>query len=133
MTVALRVPTVLGLNVTVIVHDAWAAMLVPQLLVCVKSPAAVPVIPMRVTLRAEGPVFDTVVTFGVLLLPVRTVPIWRELGTSFTVPVEMVMEAPADLAPSVTDVAVKIAIGEAGNVAGAMATVEAPLAVVGGM
>ena len=87
---------------------------------------------MPVTLSTDVPVFETVATFGVPGLPVRTVPILRVLGASFTVPVEIMIEAPADLLVSDTDVAVNTAIAEAGNVAGAVATVEAPLAVLVG-
>ena len=50
--VPLRVPVAVGVNVTLIVQLAPAATLVPQLLVCAKSPLLVPVMAMLVRLNA---------------------------------------------------------------------------------
>src|SRR5216684_1509055 len=54
--VPVRVPVAVGVNVTLTVQLVLTARLVPQLLVCAKSPLAV----MLATLAAAVPVFDTV-------------------------------------------------------------------------
>lgn len=132
VALAMSVPTPFGLNVTVIVHDAPAAMLVPQLFVCVKLLAFVPEMEMFVKLSADPAVFVTVATFGLPACPSRTLPMLSALGTSLTVPLDIVIEAPADFVESDTEVAVNVAVGEAGTVAGAVTVVDAPLAVVVG-
>ena len=53
VNVALLVPIAVGVNVTSIEQLAPAARLVPQLLVCAKSPLLVPVKPILVILRGE--------------------------------------------------------------------------------
>src|SRR5450755_2281319 len=52
--VAVRVPTVVGLNVTLMVQLELEAREVPQLLLCPKSPALAPVIETLMPVRAEG-------------------------------------------------------------------------------
>ena len=58
--VAVRVPVAVGLNVTLIVQLDAAATLVPQVLVCVKSPLLVPVTAMLVMLNAVLPGLERV-------------------------------------------------------------------------
>ena len=57
---AFRVPVAVGLNLTVIAQLALAAMLVPQLFVCEKSLAFVPVIVMPVKFSCVLPMFVSV-------------------------------------------------------------------------
>ena len=64
LTLALRAPLAVGLKVTDTVHSFPGARLVPQLLVCEKSPLFVPVTLMLVMLSVEvlvlvTPVFKT--------------------------------------------------------------------------
>jgi len=65
LKVPVRVPVAVGVNVTLTVQLVLAARLVPQLLLCAKSPLAV----MLATLAAAVPVFDTVTGCEALLLP----------------------------------------------------------------
>src|SRR5438105_3019414 len=58
--VAVRVPAAVGVKVTLIVQLPPAATLVPQLLVCVKSPLLVPVTAMLVMLKAVLPGLERV-------------------------------------------------------------------------
>ncbi len=60
-----REPLAVGVKVTLTVQLELAATLVPQLLVCAKSPLAV----MLETLAAAVPVFDTMTGCDALLLP----------------------------------------------------------------
>jgi len=57
---AVRLPAVLGVKVTLIVHLLPAASELSQVLVSLKSPALVPVIWMSEMLSAALPVFVTV-------------------------------------------------------------------------
>jgi len=63
--VPVRVPVAVGVKVTFTVQLVLAVRLVPQLLVCAKSPLAV----MLETFAAAVPLFDTVTGWDVLLLP----------------------------------------------------------------
>ncbi len=65
LNVPARVPVPVGVKVTLTVQLLLTARLVPQLLLCVKSPLAV----MLATLAAAVPVFDTVTGCDALLLP----------------------------------------------------------------
>jgi hypothetical protein len=65
LNVPVRVPVAVGVKVTLTVQLLLTARLVPQLLVCVKSPLAV----MLAMLAAAVPVFDTVTGWDALLLP----------------------------------------------------------------
>jgi hypothetical protein len=56
VTAALRVPVAAGVKVTLIVQLAPAAIELPQLLVCAKSPGLVPVSAMLEMLKAALPV-----------------------------------------------------------------------------
>lgn len=60
LTAAERVPIAEGLNLTVIVHPAPAAMLVPQVLTCEKSPELDPMIVIAVKFNCVVPTFFTV-------------------------------------------------------------------------
>src|SRR5947208_6327731 len=60
LRVAVRVPVAVGLNVTLIVQLDAAATLVPQVLVCAKSPLWVPVTAMLVMLNAVLPPLERV-------------------------------------------------------------------------
>jgi hypothetical protein len=70
VSVPVREPLAAGRNVTLTVHDAPAAMLLPQLFVWVKSP----VIATEVTGAAALPLFVTVTACAALAPPVATVP-----------------------------------------------------------
>ena len=59
--VPVRVPVAVGLKVTLIVQLDAAATLVPQVLVCAKSPLLVPVRAMLVTLNAVLPGLERVI------------------------------------------------------------------------
>jgi hypothetical protein len=83
--VALRVPVVAGLKVTLIVQLALAANELPQLLVCAKSPAAVPVIVKLVIVIAVVPTFLSVTVLAALVLPTVTEPKLRLVGVSSAV------------------------------------------------
>src|SRR6266478_3608718 len=63
--VPVRVPVAVGVKVTLTVQLVLTARLVPQLLLCAKSPLAV----MLATLAAAVPVFDTVTGCDALLPP----------------------------------------------------------------
>lgn len=58
-------PSAVGVNVMLIVQLAWAAKLVPQLLVCAKSPVG----KMLVMLTAVDPVFVKVTGWDGLVIP----------------------------------------------------------------
>lgn len=57
---AARAPEAVGVNVTLIVQLAFVARELPQLLLCAKSPAFVPVMPMLVMLNAAVPLLLSV-------------------------------------------------------------------------
>jgi hypothetical protein len=61
VTEALRAPVAVGVKVTLIEQLAPAAKLVPQVLVCEKSPTLVPVIVMPVRVKVAPPVFESVI------------------------------------------------------------------------
>ena len=70
-TAAVRVPPAWGVKVTVIVQLAPAATLAPQVLVCTKSPAFVPVMAMgEVNVRvADSSVLVSVTLCAALVVP----------------------------------------------------------------
>jgi hypothetical protein len=74
LTDAFRVPLAAGVNVTVIVQLAPPAMLVPQVLVCEKSPAFVPAILMPVKFNCPVPTFVRVTFPGTLVVPTGWLP-----------------------------------------------------------
>jgi len=67
--VPLRAPLALGANVTLIAQLAPAPSDVPQLLVCAKSPAFVPLITMLPIESAAPPVFESVTPLAALVVP----------------------------------------------------------------
>ena len=66
---AVRVPVAEGVNVMLIAQEAPAATDVPQLLVCAKSLAFVPVMAMLVIASAAFPVLLKVTTCAALVVP----------------------------------------------------------------
>jgi hypothetical protein len=80
VSVPLREPAAVGLNFTVTVQDPPAAMLVPQVLVCEKSP----VIVTDDTDAAVEPLFETVTVCGALVVPVVCDPKLRAVGDAET-------------------------------------------------
>src|ERR1035437_7343913 len=68
VTIALRLPAAVGVNVTEMLQLPPAATLAPQVLVCAKSPAFVPVTPMLVIVRAPDPVLLSVTDWAVLVV-----------------------------------------------------------------
>ena len=69
LTLAVRAPVAVGVNVTVIAQFAPVARLLPQVFVWLKSPLLVPVTVMPVMLNAAVPAFDSVTDWVVLLVP----------------------------------------------------------------
>jgi hypothetical protein len=61
-------PVAVGLNVRLMVQFAPAATLVPQVLVCAKSPGLAPVIAMLLMVSVEPPVFDRVTFWAALVV-----------------------------------------------------------------
>src|SRR5712692_4206440 len=68
-TAAIRLPVAVGLKLALMVHLAPTARLVPHVLLWVKSPGLVPVMPMLVMLIVALPVLVTVALFGALAVP----------------------------------------------------------------
>jgi len=64
-TAPVRVPTCVGANFTLTVQDAPAFSVLPQVLVCAKSPVAAPI----VSVVDNVPVFFTVTTLAALVVP----------------------------------------------------------------
>ena len=69
LSVPVRVPTAVGLNLTPIVQEAPRARLDPQLLVCEKSPLFVPVMVIPEMLMAVLPRFVMVTLVAPLVVP----------------------------------------------------------------
>ena len=69
LTLADRVPVAVGLKVALIVQLLCAARLLPQLLVCSKSPGSVPLMVIRVSETAVAPVLVSVIEAVALLVP----------------------------------------------------------------
>ena len=68
-TEAARLPAETGAKVTLIVQFPPAAREVPQVLVCAKSPALVPLIAMEIEFRAAVPVLLSVTACAALVVP----------------------------------------------------------------
>jgi hypothetical protein len=68
-TDALFAPTVAGVNVTLILQEAFTARLAPQVFVSENSPLLVPVIAMLEIANVTFPVFVTVTVCSALLVP----------------------------------------------------------------
>jgi hypothetical protein len=83
-TLAVRLLLVVGVNVTLMVHLAPAATLVPQVLVWLKLPLFVPVIVTLVTLSAAVPVLVKVTACAALLVPNNWLPNVSDVGERLT-------------------------------------------------
>src|SRR5581483_4069734 len=83
-TEALRAPIAVGVKVTVIVQLPPPTTLVPQVLVCMKSPGLVPVRVIPVIVRVCAPTLVRVTVCGALVVPTVTVPNGRMVGDSLT-------------------------------------------------
>jgi hypothetical protein len=70
----LRAPVAVGLNFTLMLQLAPAANELPQVCVCRKSPALVPVIAMEVIDRANVPMLVRVTVLAALVVPTVTEP-----------------------------------------------------------
>ena len=69
VTVAVRAPVAVGVNVTLIVQLEFAATVVPQLFVCAKSPALAPVIDTLIPVSAVPLPLDSVSGCELLVVP----------------------------------------------------------------
>src|SRR5258708_10052931 len=84
-SVPLRFPICVGLKVTLTVQLAPAANELPQVWVCAKSPAAVPVIAIPLIVKVIVPTLVSVTVFAGLDVPRTTVPTLRLVSESFAV------------------------------------------------
>ena len=86
MSFTVKVPvsavSVLGVNVTLMVHEADEARLLPQVLLCEKSPALAPVNPMLEMLSATASLFNKVKVLTLLAVLTATWPRPVEAGVS---------------------------------------------------
>ena len=83
-TVAVRVPAVLGVKITLILQAPPLGRLLPQVFVSLKSATLVPTIEMRVMLRADRRLLIKVMFLAALGLPTCWWPKFRLVGTSLT-------------------------------------------------
>ena len=67
---AVRVPDAVGLKVTLMLQLAPAANELPQVWVCAKFPALVPVIAMLLMVKLAVPVFLSVTVLAALVVPI---------------------------------------------------------------
>lgn len=81
---ALREPVVAGVNVTLIVQLAPTATLLPQVLLCAKSPGSDPVKLKLVIVSVEVPLLVRVTFFAALVVPCFCFPKESEVGESLT-------------------------------------------------
>ena len=84
LTAAVRDPLAVGLKVTVIVQLAPPAMLVPQLLICEKSLALLPVRLIPVKFNGVLPTFVKAMSLGSLVMPIGWFPKDNFVGESLT-------------------------------------------------
>jgi len=80
--VAVSAVSVLGVKVTLMVHEADEARLLPQVLVCAKSPALAPVNPTLEMLSATNSLFCKVKFLVLLGMFTATLPKLAEAGVS---------------------------------------------------
>jgi hypothetical protein len=85
LSAAVRVPVIVGWKVILIVQLAPATSELPQVCVCPKSPALVPVIAMPVMLKVVVPTFVSVTVMAALVVPTVTDPKFKLVGKSFAV------------------------------------------------
>lgn len=76
----LRAPSIVGVNVTVIMQLAPASTVLPQVFVSVKSPLAM----MLEIVSVPFPVFESVAVCGALFFPTFSLPKLRLVGARFT-------------------------------------------------
>lgn len=117
-TLACRDPAAIGVNVMLIVQLVAVARVVPQLLVCVKSPGSKPVMVMLDIVRVAFPALLSVNFWAALLDPTLVLPKVRVLGDKVTVaamPVPLkdaVCGLPVALSATLTEaVRVPVAVG----------------------
>ena len=84
VTKAARPPLAAGVKVTLIVQFAPAATELPQVLVCIKSPALVPVMARLEIVKAALPVLVRVTACAVLVVPTDWLPKERLAGARLT-------------------------------------------------
>jgi hypothetical protein len=84
LTLAERDPVAVGLKVTVILHWPLGGTLVPQLLVCAKSPGSVPLIVIWLMETEDTPAFVKVIGIGTLVVPTFWSPKLMLLGDNVT-------------------------------------------------
>jgi hypothetical protein len=84
LTAALRVPTAFGVNVTLIVQLAPDITTLPQVLVCAKSPAFVPLTRINEIESVPSPVFFNVTSMGKLVVPTFVTGNCSVVGDKFT-------------------------------------------------
>jgi hypothetical protein len=84
LTLAARLPVVVGLKLTVIVHVAFTATDAGQSFVCVKSPGSVPTRVMPLIVSGAVPVFRSVDVCAALVEPTSCEPKARLAGVSVT-------------------------------------------------
>ena len=82
---AVRVPLAVGLKMILTLQVAPAANELPQVWVCAKSPALIPVMATPAMLRVVAPTLVSVTVFAGLVVPMLTVPKFRVVGNSFAV------------------------------------------------
>lgn len=109
-----------GLNITEMTQEAAAATLEPHVFVSEKSPGFVPAIVIPVIVSAAAPVLVRTNGWAALDVLTMRLPKFQLCGTSWTVPAERLIAAPADLVLSVTEVAVSVTEELAGMDAGAV-------------
>jgi hypothetical protein len=85
LNVAVRVPNTAGLNVTLMAQLAPAVSELPQVWLCAKSPALVPVITMPLIAKVVVPTFFRITVFARLVAPNPTEPKFKLVGESFAV------------------------------------------------
>jgi hypothetical protein len=80
LSAAVRVPDAVGLNLTLMLQLAPAGSELPQVWVCTKSPALVPVIAMLLMVKLAVPVLLSVTIFGALVVPINWAEKVRRVG-----------------------------------------------------
>ena len=80
--VAVSAVSVQGVKVTLMVHEVDEARLLPQVLVCAKSPALAPVNPMLEMLSATASLFNRVKVLTLLAVLTATLPKLAEASVS---------------------------------------------------
>jgi hypothetical protein len=85
VTLAVRFPAIVGVNITVTVQVPAGAMLLPtQVFVLLKSPGLVPVMLTALTVKAAFPLFVTVISWLALVVPMFWLAKVRLAGESAT-------------------------------------------------